>query len=82
MKKVSVLALFFALTVLAGVVFAAGGDSILSMQLVARAMGLGHVAGCTGSTSEDAVRSRYKLPLEAMVAPRHIGRRPRPALAA
>ena len=27
MKKVSVLALFFALTVLAGVVFAAGGDS-------------------------------------------------------
>ncbi|MCA3560508.1 MAG: cobalt-precorrin-5B (C(1))-methyltransferase [Aestuariivirga sp.] len=34
---------------------------------VARAMGLRHVAGCTGSTSEDAVRNRYKLPLEAML---------------
>jgi cobalt-precorrin-5B (C1)-methyltransferase len=34
---------------------------------VARAMGLSHVAGCTGSTSEDAVRNRYKLPLEAML---------------
>ena len=34
---------------------------------VARAMGLGHVAGCTGSTSEDAVRARYGLPLEAML---------------
>jgi len=34
---------------------------------VARAMGLGHVAGCTGSTSEDAVRAHYGLPLEAML---------------
>ncbi len=30
-------------------------------------MGLAHVAGCTGSTSEDAVRARYGLPLEAML---------------
>jgi cobalt-precorrin-5B (C1)-methyltransferase len=34
---------------------------------VARAMGLGHVAGCTGSTSEDAVRAHYGLPIEAML---------------
>jgi cobalt-precorrin-5B (C1)-methyltransferase len=34
---------------------------------VARAMGLVHVAGCTGSTSEDAVRTHYDLPLEAML---------------
>jgi len=34
---------------------------------VARAAGLTHLAGCTGSTSEDAVRSLYKLPLEAMI---------------
>jgi cobalt-precorrin-5B (C1)-methyltransferase len=34
---------------------------------VARAMGLAHVAGCTGSTSEDAVRANYGLPLEAML---------------
>jgi cobalt-precorrin-5B (C1)-methyltransferase len=34
---------------------------------VARAMGLAHVAGCTGSTSEDAVRAHYGLPLEAML---------------
>jgi cobalt-precorrin-5B (C1)-methyltransferase len=34
---------------------------------VARAMGLPHVAGCTGSTSEDAVRAHYDLPLEAML---------------
>lgn len=34
---------------------------------VARAMGLHHVAGCTGSTSEDAVRGHYGLPLEAML---------------
>jgi cobalt-precorrin-5B (C1)-methyltransferase len=34
---------------------------------VARAMGLTHVAGCTGSTSEDAVRARYSLPIEAML---------------
>jgi cobalt-precorrin-5B (C1)-methyltransferase len=34
---------------------------------VARAMGLSHVAGCTGSTSEDAVRAQYGLPLEAML---------------
>jgi cobalt-precorrin-5B (C1)-methyltransferase len=34
---------------------------------VARAMGLRHVAGCTGSTSEDAVRKHFGLPLEAML---------------
>ncbi|MFT3671742.1 cobalt-precorrin-5B (C(1))-methyltransferase [Aestuariivirga sp.] len=34
---------------------------------VARAIGLSHVAGCTGSTSEDAVRARFGLPLEAML---------------
>jgi cobalt-precorrin-5B (C1)-methyltransferase len=34
---------------------------------VARAMGLCHVAACTGSTSEDAVRAHFNLPLEAML---------------
>ena len=34
---------------------------------VARASGLQHVAGCTGSTSEDAVRAHFNLPLEAML---------------
>ena len=34
---------------------------------VARAMKLEHVAGCTGSTSEDAVRAHFNLPLEAML---------------
>lgn len=34
---------------------------------VARAMGLTHIAGCTGSTSEDAVRQHFGLPLEAMM---------------
>lgn len=34
---------------------------------VARAMGLRHVAGCTGSTSEDAVRAHFGLPLESML---------------
>jgi cobalt-precorrin-5B (C1)-methyltransferase len=34
---------------------------------VARASGFSHVAGCTGSTSEDAVRAHYALPLEAML---------------
>jgi cobalt-precorrin-5B (C1)-methyltransferase len=34
---------------------------------VARAMGLRHIAGCTGSTSEDAVRAQFGLPLEAMI---------------
>ncbi len=34
---------------------------------VARASGLQHVAGCTGSTSETAVQSHYDLPLEAML---------------
>jgi cobalt-precorrin-5B (C1)-methyltransferase len=34
---------------------------------VARAIGLEHVAGCTGSTSEDAVRAHFGLPLEAML---------------
>ncbi len=41
--------------------------SIHSGVDVARAMGLAHVAGCTGSTSEDAVRAHYGLPLEAML---------------
>ena len=34
---------------------------------VARAMGLSHVAGCTGSTSEAAVRAHFGLPLEALL---------------
>ncbi len=34
---------------------------------VACAMKLDHVAGCTGSTSEDAVRAHFDLPLEAML---------------
>ena len=34
---------------------------------VARANGIAHVAGCTGSTSEDTVRKHYGLPLEAML---------------
>jgi cobalt-precorrin-5B (C1)-methyltransferase len=34
---------------------------------VARASGFLHVAGCTGSTSEDAVRAHFGLPLEAML---------------
>ena len=34
---------------------------------VARAMGLDHVAGCTGRTSEGAVRKLQGLPLEAML---------------
>ena len=34
---------------------------------VARAARFPHVAGCTGSTSEDAVRALYGLPLEAMI---------------
>jgi cobalt-precorrin-5B (C1)-methyltransferase len=34
---------------------------------VARASGFSHVAGCTGSTSEDAVRAHFDLPLEAML---------------
>lgn len=34
---------------------------------VARAMGLAHVAGTTGSTSEDAVRRHHGLPPEAML---------------
>lgn len=34
---------------------------------VARASGFAHVAGCTGSTSEEAVRAHYGLPLEAML---------------
>jgi cobalt-precorrin-5B (C1)-methyltransferase len=34
---------------------------------VARASGLTHVAGCTGSTSEDAVQAHFGLPLEAML---------------
>jgi cobalt-precorrin-5B (C1)-methyltransferase len=34
---------------------------------VARASGFTHIAGCTGSTSEDAVRAHYGLPLEAML---------------
>ena len=34
---------------------------------VARAVGLTHVAGCTGSTSEESVRRLHGLPLEAMI---------------
>ena len=34
---------------------------------VARAMGLDHVAGCTGPVTEDAVRHHYGLPTEAML---------------
>jgi cobalt-precorrin-5B (C1)-methyltransferase len=34
---------------------------------VARATGLPHIAGCTGSTSEDAVRAHFNLPLAAMI---------------
>lgn len=34
---------------------------------VARAGGFAHVAGCTGSTSEEAVQKHYDLPLEAML---------------
>jgi cobalt-precorrin-5B (C1)-methyltransferase len=34
---------------------------------VARAAGLSHIAGCTGSTSEDAVRAHFNLSLEAMI---------------
>jgi cobalt-precorrin-5B (C1)-methyltransferase len=34
---------------------------------VARASELQHVAGCTGSTSEDAVQAHYQLPLGAML---------------
>ena len=34
---------------------------------VARASGFTHVAACTGSTSEDAVRAHFGLPLEAML---------------
>ena len=34
---------------------------------VARAIGLGHVAGCTGATSEAAVRAHHGLPEEAML---------------
>jgi cobalt-precorrin-5B (C1)-methyltransferase len=41
--------------------------SIHSGVDVARAMELQHVAGCTGSTSEVAVRAHYGLPLEAML---------------
>jgi cobalt-precorrin-5B (C1)-methyltransferase len=34
---------------------------------VARAAGFPHIAGCTGSISEDAVRAKFGLPLEAMI---------------
>ena len=34
---------------------------------VARAAGLDHIAGCTGSTSETAVQTLYNLPLQAMI---------------
>jgi cobalt-precorrin-5B (C1)-methyltransferase len=34
---------------------------------VARANGFQHIAGCTGSMSEDAVRAHFHLPLEAMI---------------
>lgn len=34
---------------------------------VARATGLSHVAGCTGATSEAAIRALHGLPVEAMI---------------
>jgi cobalt-precorrin-5B (C1)-methyltransferase len=34
---------------------------------VARAAGFSHVAGCTGSTSDEAVQKHFGLPLEAMI---------------
>jgi cobalt-precorrin-5B (C1)-methyltransferase len=34
---------------------------------VARAMGLGHIAGATGRTSEAAVQAAFNLPLEALI---------------
>lgn len=42
-------------------------DSIHRGVDVARALGTGHVAGCTGSTSEAAVQSRYGLADPAML---------------
>ena len=42
-------------------------DSIRRGVDVARAAGHGHVAGCTGSTSEDAVRRRHALPDDALL---------------
>ena len=41
--------------------------SIHSGVDVARAMGLSHVAGCTGRTSEAAVQELHGLPIEAML---------------
>ena len=41
--------------------------SIHSGVDVARAMGVPHVAGCTGRTSEDAVQTLHGLPVEAMI---------------
>ena len=52
MKKVSVLALFFALTVLAGVVFAAGGDS--SDPLIS----LSYLQGTAGKAVWEPVETR------------------------
>lgn len=34
---------------------------------VARAMGIGHIAGATGRTSEAAVKAAFNLPLEALI---------------
>jgi len=42
-------------------------QSIRSGIDVARANGISHVAGATGKTSEAAVRTRYGLPLEALI---------------
>jgi cobalt-precorrin-5B (C1)-methyltransferase len=42
-------------------------DSIRRGVDVARAMGHQHVAGCTGSTSEDTVRALYGLPDDALL---------------
>jgi cobalt-precorrin-5B (C1)-methyltransferase len=42
-------------------------QSIRSGIDVARANGIAHVAGATGKTSEAALRTRYELPLEAIV---------------
>jgi cobalt-precorrin-5B (C1)-methyltransferase len=42
-------------------------QSIRSGIDVARANGIGHIAGATGKTSEAAVREHYSLPLEALI---------------
>jgi cobalt-precorrin-5B (C1)-methyltransferase len=63
-------------------------DSIRRGVDVARAMGHQHVAGCTGSTSEQTVRALYDLPQDAMLDMgdfagallKHLARHPVPRL--